>query len=118
MSISALAAVVASLALSGGPALAAAPNDELCDTEVSAPTYQAGTIIYSGGVRCVARADITVTVELEMDGSLVADTENSCDAFSCFDTGFYPNRSGNQRWCTVVRAVNLVPARRCENAGF
>src|SRR5690349_13045829 len=103
-------ASAAVLAMTAGSLLTAAPAQaaQSCRATASAPTYQAGTIVYSGGVTCSQQAtEISITVILEMDGNEVADTANSCIfTYSCYDTGLYPNRSGNQRWCTRVTATN------------
>ncbi|MFF5235355.1 hypothetical protein [Dactylosporangium sp. NPDC000521] len=105
------------------PAQAALPtaSPDFCWTVAYAPTYSAsGQIVYEGGVQCYGNVrDLDVSVELEVDGSFAASTDKECSGVSrCFDLGLYPNRSGNQKWCTVVYAIHLSTRRTCETAGF
>ncbi|MGV4891582.1 hypothetical protein ACSR0Z_34365 [Streptomyces viridosporus] len=95
-----------------------------CHTVADTPIYQGGNIVYSGGVVCDGQYAWDVEVKLLMkEGTKpyveVANTSTSCFlSYSCYDTGYYPNRAGNQSWCTQVWVVNLRHATACETQNW
>lgn len=102
-------------------ATVSAAADSFCWTVPKAPTYSAsGQIVYEGGVQCEGNVqELSVKVSLSMNGSFVTHTSKTCESTSrCFDLGLYPNRSGNQEWCTWVYAQHLISTEACETAGF
>lgn len=127
--VSTLAAItlVPSLSLFGSPAAAASGAAGECHTVADTPIYQGGNIVYSGGGVCTGGAELEDEVRvilLMKNGSApfveVADTERWCgyDKTSCYDTGYYPNRAGNQKWCTQVWLVNTRHSTACENQSW
>ncbi|MFC8393093.1 hypothetical protein [Streptomyces sp. NPDC057238] len=100
---------------------AAAPE---CHTVADTPIYQGGNIVYSGGVVCDGWFGGEVEVKLLMKegtkpyGEVSSVSNGYCPNNSCYDTGYYPNRAGNQSWCTQVVVVNLRHATACESQNW
>ncbi|MFH8471167.1 hypothetical protein [Streptomyces sp. NPDC018000] len=74
-----------------------------CYAQAATPFYKNGTVYATGHAYCSPWADVEITVTITADGAFEGDTETGViPAPHISDTAAAPNRSGNQRWCTIV----------------
>ncbi|MEU2588255.1 hypothetical protein ABZ612_36450 [Streptomyces avermitilis] len=126
-SLAAACMVGTALVAGASPASAADSPSAGCRTFADAPTYSGGNIVYSGGITdCRDNHYRWVTVSLYMDDTYMTNTANACTGKQCSDLGQYPNRAGNQRWCSEVEVYDSIStdkqligyAYTCENNGY
>ncbi|MFF8911574.1 hypothetical protein [Streptomyces olivaceoviridis] len=74
-----------------------------CYAQAATPFYKNGTVYATGHAYCSPWADVEITVTITADGAFEGDTETGViTAPHISDTAAAPNRSGNQKWCTLV----------------
>jgi hypothetical protein len=78
-----------------------------CSVTAYTPTYSSPTVYGSGLVSCSSVASdesLYIEMDLTMDGSSVDSDAARCWYRQCDTAASATNRSGNQSWCSNVRA--------------
>lgn len=78
-----------------------------CSITAYTPTYSSPTVYGSGLVSCssvTSDESLYIEMDLTMDGSSVGGDATRCWSRQCDTNTSATNRSGNQQWCSSVRA--------------
>lgn len=102
-----LVAAAVLLVVPVAPAPAQAP-EPTCWAEPRTPWLDGGTVRFPGRIKCKGSTfGIRVTVEAIKDGRYMGRKQNWCSYAEgypdeCGAVAEWPNRRGNQEWCTIV----------------